>query len=86
MVHLNLAFLYNIQPRTFLYAENIERSFDKLSNLSFSYLQDYTRSTSNQKYEYDVLDKKNLKVDSTEKYQHVPGTLLKINLINSKIS
>ena len=41
---------------SFPYAENIERSFDKVSSISFSYLKDYLRSMASYKSEMDIMN------------------------------
>ena len=58
---------------SFPYAENIERSFDKVSSISFSYIKDYLRSMASYKSEMDVMNYKKEKIGTKNKYNHVPG-------------
>ena len=57
----------------FSYAENIERSFDKKTKLSFSNLNDAIRSSADIKHDIDVFDTGNSYVGSKAKYYHIPG-------------
>jgi hypothetical protein len=43
-------YLSEMETHNFLYVDNVERTFDKISPLSFSKIQDGIRCTSGKKY------------------------------------
>ena len=71
--YLKLDYLADIKSEKFYYAENIERTLDNNSPLSFSKIRDAIRSTSSEKYEMDVFNEQNKKVGIKKKKYHVPG-------------
>jgi hypothetical protein len=70
---IKLDYLYQTNSHKFFYAENIERTFDKNSSLSFSKIKDAVRSTSTTKTEFDVYDEDGVLVGQKYKYDHIPG-------------
>jgi hypothetical protein len=56
-------------------SENIERSFDKTSLLSFSNMHDYILSSASIKTTTNVMDKKKI-VGTKDKYDHFPSNIL----------
>ena len=80
---IKLDYLYQTKSHKFLYAENIEGTFDKNSSLSFSRIKDAVRSTSTTKTEFDVYDEDGVLVGQKHKYDHIPGRSLILKKINS---
>jgi len=66
-------YLSEMETHNFLYVDNVERTFDKISPLSFSKIQDAIRCTSGKKYEYSVFNERGRYVGDKKKYIHNPG-------------
>ena len=66
----------------FDYAENIERSWDKTTKISFSNMKDFIRSTVDAKIEVLLANYGDAEIVKTKRY-HIPGEFL--NNINSFI-
>ena len=62
-----------METHNFLYVDNVERTFDKISPLSFGKIQDAIRCTSGKTYEYSVFNERGRYVGDKKKYIHNPG-------------
>jgi hypothetical protein len=62
-----------METHNFSYVDNVERSLDKNSPLSFSKLQDAIRCTSAKRVSYSVFNERGKEIGEKFKYIHNPG-------------